>query len=72
MQRFGFAFFLCVHYRLVLQASDKGTPPLSSTATVRVQVVDVNDNSPVIPAMDPAVIAESESLVKLVYTKRLK
>ncbi|XP_078800590.1 protocadherin-23-like isoform X2 [Oryzias latipes] len=46
-------------YKLVLQASDKGTPPLSSTATVRVQVVDVNDNSPVIPAMDPAVIAEN-------------
>ncbi|XP_047434431.1 protocadherin-23 [Mugil cephalus] len=46
-------------YKLVLQAVDKGKPPLSSTATVRVQVVDVNDNSPAIPPMDPAVIAEN-------------
>lgn len=47
--------------RLVLQAADKGEPPLSATATVRVQVVDVNDNSPTIPHMEPVVIAESRS-----------
>ncbi|XP_045072088.1 protocadherin-23-like [Coregonus clupeaformis] len=46
-------------YKLVLQASDRGSPPLSSTATVRVQVVDINDNSPVIPPMEPVVIAEN-------------
>lgn len=46
-------------YKLVLQAADRGKPSLSSTATVRVQVVDVNDNSPAIPPMEPVVIAEN-------------
>lgn len=44
----------------MLQAADRGSPPLSSIATIRVQVVDVNDNSPAIPPMEPVVIAESE------------
>uniref|UniRef100_A0A8C9XET0 Protocadherin-16 n=1 Tax=Sander lucioperca TaxID=283035 RepID=A0A8C9XET0_SANLU len=46
-------------YKLVLQAADRGNPPLISTATIRVQVVDVNDNSPAIPPMEPVVIAEN-------------
>ncbi|XP_040892286.1 protocadherin-23 [Toxotes jaculatrix] len=46
-------------YKLVLQAADRGNPPLSSTTTIRVQVVDVNDNSPAIPPMEPVVIAEN-------------
>ncbi len=36
-----------------------GSPPLTGTCTVRVQVVDVNDNSPTIPSMEPVAIAES-------------
>ncbi|KAF7223485.1 protocadherin-23 isoform X2 [Nothobranchius furzeri] len=46
-------------YKLVLQAADRGRPPLSSTTTVRVQVVDVNDNGPAIPPMEPVFIAEN-------------
>nr|XP_020469983.1 protocadherin-23 isoform X2 [Monopterus albus] len=46
-------------YKLVLQAVDRGNPPLSSTATIRVQVVDVNDNSPAIPSMEPIIVAEN-------------
>ncbi|CAJ1052587.1 protocadherin-23 [Xyrichtys novacula] len=46
-------------YKLVLQAADRGNPPLSSTTTIRVQVVDVNDNSPAIPPMEPVPIAEN-------------
>ncbi|XP_072240912.1 protocadherin-23 [Leuresthes tenuis] len=46
-------------YKLVLQAADRGKPPLSSTATIRIQVVDINDNNPVIPPMEPVVIAEN-------------
>lgn len=51
-------------YRLILQAKDMGSPPLTGTCTVRVQVVDVNDNSPTIPFMEPVTIAES---MKLIY-----
>ncbi|XP_068177196.1 protocadherin-23 [Antennarius striatus] len=46
-------------YKLILQAVDRGNPPLSSTAAVRVLVVDVNDNGPTIPPMEPVVIAEN-------------
>ena len=33
-------------YMLLIEAKDHGEPPLSSTATVRITVKDVNDNSP--------------------------
>lgn len=33
-------------YSLIVQASDQGTPSLSSTATVNVTLLDVNDNAP--------------------------
>ncbi|MBN3316213.1 PCD23 protein, partial [Atractosteus spatula] len=46
-------------YKLVLQAKDRGDPPLTGTATVKVEVVDVNDNAPAIPPMEPAEIAEN-------------
>lgn len=61
---------LILYYRLILQATDKGNPPLSSTTTVRVQVVDINDNSPVIPPMETVFIAESE--LKLIPTPALQ
>ncbi len=34
------------HYVLVAAASDGGSPPLTSTATVYINVIDVNDNPP--------------------------
>lgn len=33
-------------YSLIVQATDQGTPSLSSTATVNVTLLDVNDNAP--------------------------
>ena len=33
-------------FELVLEAADNGTPPLSSTATVSINILDVNDNPP--------------------------
>lgn len=45
----------------MLQASDRGIPALTGTSIVRVQVVDVNDNSPAIPPMQPVVMAESKT-----------
>ncbi|XP_025084769.1 LOW QUALITY PROTEIN: protocadherin alpha-6-like [Pomacea canaliculata] len=35
------------HYRFLIVAKDGGTPPLSGTLTVNVNVTDANDNSPV-------------------------
>lgn len=50
-----------VFNRLVVQAVDRGNPPLSTTTVIRVQVVDVNDNSPTIPPMEPVLISESNT-----------
>ncbi|XP_058887587.1 protocadherin-23 isoform X1 [Acipenser ruthenus] len=46
-------------YKLILLATDKGSPQLTATTTMRIQVVDVNDNAPAIPPMEPAEIAEN-------------
>ncbi|XP_066518474.1 protocadherin-23 [Hoplias malabaricus] len=46
-------------YKLVLEAKDRGSPPLSGTCTVRVQVVDINDNSPTIPPVEPLLVIEN-------------
>ncbi|XP_054634742.1 protocadherin-23 [Dunckerocampus dactyliophorus] len=46
-------------YELVVQAADRGNPPLSSTTTIRVRVVDINDNIPAIPPMEPVLMAEN-------------
>ncbi|XP_077862596.1 protocadherin Fat 4-like [Saccoglossus kowalevskii] len=35
------------HYKLLVRAHDSGSPSLSSTATVNVEVLSVNDNAPV-------------------------
>lgn len=32
---------------IVIEARDRGSPPLSSLTTVQVQISDVNDNAPV-------------------------
>ncbi|OCT88400.1 hypothetical protein XELAEV_18017031mg [Xenopus laevis] len=34
------------YYNLTIQATDKGSPPLSSRKTIRIDVSDVNDNPP--------------------------
>ncbi|XP_063784886.1 protocadherin gamma-B5-like isoform X8 [Pseudophryne corroboree] len=34
-------------YNITITATDKGSPPLSSTKTIRLQVTDVNDNPPI-------------------------
>lgn len=46
-------------YKLIIQAKDMGSPPLTGTSTVRVQVIDVNDNSPTIPSMEQVTIVEN-------------
>ncbi|KFO31684.1 Protocadherin-23 [Fukomys damarensis] len=46
-------------YSLIVQATDKGRPRLSATATVRIQVTDINDNAPVFLPSEAVKIAEN-------------
>lgn len=48
-------------YTLIIQASDKGSPPLTETVSVNVTILDVNDNSPVF----------SESLFTVIVSESL-
>ncbi|EPY83038.1 protocadherin Fat 3 [Camelus ferus] len=62
-------------YSLIVQAVDSGIPAMSSTATVNIDISDVNDNSPVFtPANYTAVIQENKpvgtSILQLVVTDR--
>ncbi|KAJ6664914.1 hypothetical protein lerEdw1_005886, partial [Lerista edwardsae] len=62
-------------YSLVIQARDSGTPPLSASVMVNVDISDVNDNSPVFtPANYTAVIQENKpvgtSILQLVVTDK--
>ncbi|XP_041442042.1 protocadherin gamma-B5 isoform X18 [Xenopus laevis] len=34
------------HYNITIQATDQGSPPLSSLKTIRLDVLDINDNPP--------------------------
>ncbi|XP_010211059.1 PREDICTED: protocadherin-23, partial [Tinamus guttatus] len=46
-------------YRLVVQASDKGNLRLSGTSIVWIQVVDVNDNAPIVQPLSKVEIPEN-------------
>ncbi|XP_009704464.1 PREDICTED: protocadherin-23, partial [Cariama cristata] len=46
-------------YRLVVQAADKGNPRLSATSIVRIQVLDVNDNAPVVQPLGELKVPEN-------------
>lgn len=45
----------------MIQATDRGVPPLSSTATVRISIKDVNDNAPIFNDTYYVEVAESAS-----------
>nr|XP_056711025.1 protocadherin-23 [Euleptes europaea] len=53
-------------YRLVLQAADRGTPRLSATSTVEIQVLDVNDNAPTLGPLGTVELPENTPLGFLV------
>ncbi|KAM6428926.1 protocadherin-23 [Rhynochetos jubatus] len=46
-------------YRLVVQAADKGNPRLSATCVVRIQVLDINDNAPVVQPLGEVEVPEN-------------
>jgi protocadherin-16/23 len=47
-------------YTLKIQASDGGSPSLTSTCTLRINVIDVNDNAPYFPTYAPISVSEGE------------
>uniref|UniRef100_A0A8C9ACJ3 Cadherin domain-containing protein n=1 Tax=Prolemur simus TaxID=1328070 RepID=A0A8C9ACJ3_PROSS len=50
------------HYELVVTARDGGSPSLSATASVSVEVADVNDNAPVFPQPEYTVFVKENNL----------
>ncbi|KAM6270168.1 protocadherin-23 [Porphyrio hochstetteri] len=46
-------------YRLVVQAADKGNPRLSATSIVTIQVLDINDNAPVVQPLGEVEVPEN-------------
>lgn len=54
--------FPCPPYRLVVTATDRGSPRLAGSATLTVIIVDQNDNSPTIPLPQEIRIPESKNL----------
>lgn len=47
-------------YKLTVIATDDGIPQLTGTATIRINVIDVNDNQPSFPPFSKINISESE------------
>ncbi|XP_031964945.1 protocadherin-23 isoform X1 [Corvus moneduloides] len=46
-------------YRLVVQAADKGNPRFSATSIVKIQVLDINDNAPVVQPLGKVEVPEN-------------
>lgn len=46
------------YYEVIVNARDHGIPVMSSNATIRIQVLDVNDNTPVFAPMNTSIISE--------------
>lgn len=57
-----FPVFLATH-RLVVTATDRGSPRLAGSATLTVIIVDQNDNSPTIPLPQEVRIPESKGVI---------
>lgn len=62
--RFSFHKSLLLTDRLIVEAKDRGNPALMETCTVQVQVVDVNDNRPVIQVVEPLAVPESKISIR--------
>ncbi|KAI8034953.1 hypothetical protein M5D96_012300 [Drosophila gunungcola] len=49
-------------YKLKIIATDEGVPQMTGTATIRVQIVDVNDNQPTFPPNNLVSVSEATEL----------
>lgn len=47
-------------YRLTIIATDEGSPQLTGTSTLRINIVDVNDNQPTFPPHRAITISEGK------------
>ncbi|XP_072368882.1 protocadherin-10-like [Scyliorhinus torazame] len=59
-----FDYELLKTFQIIVQAQDAGSPPLSSTATVNVVILDQNDNAPIIAS---PIAWNSSSAVEILY-----
>lgn len=50
-------------YRLTVIATDEGVPQMTGTATVRISIVDVNDNQPTFPPHSIITIGEGNAII---------
>ena len=48
----------CVSFRLEIEAADEGSPVQTSRCTLKISVIDVNDNAPFFPAYAPVTVSE--------------
>ncbi len=49
-------------YRLEIEAADEGSPVQTSRCTLKISVIDVNDNAPFFPSYPPVTVPESVQL----------
>nr|XP_040024425.1 neural-cadherin-like isoform X3 [Gasterosteus aculeatus aculeatus] len=57
-------------YEVVVMATDRGNPPLTGTVTVRVPLLDVNDNGPELEAAYSPVLWENSPAPQVVWLNR--
>ncbi|XP_074651637.1 protein dachsous-like [Tubulanus polymorphus] len=55
-------------YRLLIEAVDQGYPPRTSTCTLRIMVIDTNDNRPFFPRPPPVDISERTPVGTVITT----
>ena len=55
-------------YKLEIEAVDHGVSALTSTCTLRIQVIDVNDNAPFFPGYAPVNVPEGTELGTVIKT----
>ncbi|XP_044218767.1 protocadherin alpha-8-like isoform X11 [Thunnus albacares] len=59
------------HYNITITATDEGTPPLSSTAVITVQILDINDNAPLFPEASVSIYVKENSKVGDIITRTI-